>query len=357
MNQFLKEVRLKKAAHSQSRAAQQTLRREQIAWLAPPPDQRSARPLLMVRQKSFLTIFCFRVLFVHALRAATITLMPSADTSLMESFTNNNLGGAPYLLAGSGENLLRHRALLQFDLLSQIPAQSKIKTVTLILEVTHQPANGFTAADFSLHRVLRPWGEGNKLSPTNCNSCVGQGMPATTNEATWNDRFALTTNAWDVPGAATNIDYATAVSASQAIYDIGNSPYSFNSTAQLVADVQTWLDIPQNNFGWILMADAESIAFTARRFGSREDANFPPRLEIEYVMPPMIYGVKLFTNQFQFSFGAEAGQSYSVEFRNSFSPTNFWMTLTNISAPLQNTNVTIFDSRSATQRFYRVVAP
>ncbi|MGI8966011.1 MAG: hypothetical protein ACR2H1_07985, partial [Limisphaerales bacterium] len=94
--------------------------------------------VLRRRQKYFLTIFCFGFLSVQTLRAATITLMPGADTSLMESFTNNNLGGAPYLLAGSGENLLRHRALLQFDLLSQIPAQARIKTIRLILEVTHQ---------------------------------------------------------------------------------------------------------------------------------------------------------------------------------------------------------------------------
>jgi hypothetical protein len=55
---------------------------------------------------------------------------------------------------------------------------------------------------------------------------------------------------------------------------IGNAatygPYSWDSTPEMVADVQSWLDDPATNFGWILVGD-ESQIMTSKRFDSREN--------------------------------------------------------------------------------------
>jgi hypothetical protein len=55
----------------------------------------------------------------------------------------------------------------------------------------------------------------------------------------------------------------------------------------MVADVQSWLDDPEGNYGWLLKGNEEDRA-TARRFGSRESENpeARPRLTVEYILPP-----------------------------------------------------------------------
>jgi len=42
-----------------------------------------------------------------------------------------------------------------------------------------------------------------------------------------------------------------------------------------VADVQSWVDNPASNFGWMLMSESEDVPGTARRFGSRETSPVP----------------------------------------------------------------------------------
>jgi hypothetical protein len=51
----------------------------------------------------------------------------------------------------------------------------------------------------------------------------------------------------------------------------------------MVADVQSWLDDPASNFGWLLLGD-ETTSLTARRFDTREAPNsaLRPALEITF---------------------------------------------------------------------------
>ena len=52
----------------------------------------------------------------------------------------------------------------------------------------------------------------------------------------------------------------------------------------MVADVQSWLDNPASNFGWLVLGDETAIA-TAKRFDTRESAS-PPMLTIEFIPAP-----------------------------------------------------------------------
>jgi hypothetical protein len=197
------------------------------------------------------------------------------------------------------------------------------------------------------------WGEGNKTTPTNSPN-AGTGSPATTNEANWYYRLAYTTNLWTLPGGAATNDYSPIASSSQTIYGLADSPYTFGSTPALVTDVQFWLDQPQYNFGWMLLCESENTDFSARRFGSREDSNFPPELQIEYLIAPLIDRAERSGDQFNLFFTAQPAQTYEVEFCGSLD-THQWQTLANVGSFAEVTRVLVVDPISSAQRFYRLL--
>jgi hypothetical protein len=103
----------------------------------------------------------------------------------------------------------------------------------------------------------------------------------------------------------------------------------------------------------MLLCHDEDTRFTARRFASRQDSNNPPALEIEYIVPARIDLVEQTGTQFNLSFVAQAGQTYSVEFRDSLVSGN-WQSLTNIAAPPETMRVFVTNTISSAQRSYRV---
>jgi hypothetical protein len=196
--------------------------------------------------------------------------------------------------------------------------------------------------------MLRAWGEGNKSPLTQ----PGRGLPADAGEATWNCAFHPT-NTWTTPGGAPDVDFSSVESSSQFIYGVGDSPYRFETTPELVADVEDWVNIPASNFGWMLLCDDELSNFTARRFGTREDVDFPPLLEIVYLVPPRIDSVQRNGDQFEINFIAQAGQNYEVQYRDSLT-NSFWLSLTNFGPVIATAPVQIFDPISQPHRFYRL---
>jgi hypothetical protein len=235
-----------------------------------------------------LALVCFLAL-TQSLRADRVELISSADTTLIEVAPDSNLGGACIVNAGTTQMNTRNRGLFLFDLSGTLPANAIVTGVGLILGVTGEPANGFVTADYTLHRMLQSWGEGNKGNP-NCppdnGSSPGIGTVATENEATWTHRFAQTAMTWDTPGGAAGVDYLAEPSADQLISGTGESPYHFLDTPELRADVQNWINNPRSNFGWMLICETEDERGTARRFGSREDPSSPPTLVIDYTVVP-----------------------------------------------------------------------
>jgi hypothetical protein len=298
-----------------------------------------------------LLIFAFGLLALPIQRAvaAAQVFLPVADTSLLEVNPDNNLGGFVGMNSGTTQNYPRTRALLRFDLTS-LPTNSLILGAALQLEVTYDPPDGepVNNATFGLHRMLRSWGEGDK-SPT---SQPGRGLPATPGEATWNYAF-YPTNAWTDPGGAVDVDFSSVESSSQFIYGVGDSPYRFETTPELVADVAAWVNHPASNFGWMLLCDDEASNFTARRFGTREDVNNAPFLEIEYLVPPQIDSVQKTGDQFEINFTAQVGQSYEVQYCGSLTNSS-WLPLTNFGPVTATAPVQVFDGANHPQRFYRL---
>jgi hypothetical protein len=70
----------------------------------------------------------------------------------------------------------------------------------------------------------------------------------------------------------------------------------------------------------------------------------------------VIQAIQALQGNVQFSFTAQAGQPYTVEYRSSLSAGN-WLTLTNVPPASATTNIFVVDPvQPGAQRFYRVGA-
>jgi spore coat protein A len=208
----------------------------------------------------------------NSAKADVININPIKDNTLYEYDPANgdlsNALGDHFFTGETAMGKLR-RGVLAFDIAGNVPAGSTITSVTLTLNMSKTPSN--TARTVELHRLLADWGEGTSQASGE----EGIGAPATTNDATWRHRF-FDTVFWTTQGG----DFSATVSASQSVGAIG--PYAWTS-AQMAADVQSWLDNPATNFGWLVLGD-ESAGATAKRFDTRESGN-PPVLNIQFTPP------------------------------------------------------------------------
>ncbi len=214
--------------------------------------------------------------------AATAILNPSKDNTLYEYVSAGNCTETPvplgdcsngagiHFFAGRTDRGYMRRGVLAFNVAGSIPAGSTITSVSLTLNASRVATN--TARTVELHKLVADWGEGTSDASQN----EGKGAPATTNDATWRHRF-YNTVFWTAQGG----DFSGTVSASQQVG--ANGAYTWGSTSFMVADVQSWLNNPSSNFGWLVKGD-ESTSTTAKRFDSRESNN-PPALTIIYTPP------------------------------------------------------------------------
>jgi len=211
------------------------------------------------------------VLWAPGVHGATAILNPSQDTTLAADFPDNGSGACDSIFAGTTDNGAARRALLRFDLASEVPPGSIINRVTLTMAVTR--GGNHADAVMALHAVTTPWGEGT-------NGCGvrggGQGEPAVSGAATWNEAAAGIT-AWGSAGG----DYLPTASGSTLVNT--TSPVWDSAVAgngAMVSDVQAWLDAPTANDGWVLIGD-EANPTTTRRFDSREGGS-PPALVVDF---------------------------------------------------------------------------
>lgn len=214
----------------------------------------------------------FAVLLARGLdHAATITLTPSKDNTLYEiedgSLSN---GKGQYFFTGMTIEPLRKRGLIAFDLAS-IPAGSTIVSATLRLNMSRTIA---LAEPTSLHRVLADWGEAGSDAPGQ----EGSGALAQTGDATWLHRFYPSTF-WATPGG----DFDATPSATTTV---GFEDVYFWSSAEMVADVQEWLNDSATNFGWLVFT-YEGDFPSAKRWDTRENPvpENRPQLTIRYSPP------------------------------------------------------------------------
>jgi hypothetical protein len=221
------------------------------------------------------------VVLSRSVHSEIANLTPSKDNTLIEDPAGNLSNGAgDHLFAGRTNQFLTpqiRRGLIAFNVATPIPAGSRIVNVTLTLNMS-QTSFGAGAQIIRLRRLTSDWGEGASDATGN----EGPGAPAQIGDATWLFRFfdPNSPTLWSQPGG----DFVLTSSATLTVVEIGT--YTWGPTSQMIADVQSWLDTPADNFGWLLLGD-ETRSQTVKRFDSREILNpdARPHLFVDYDLP------------------------------------------------------------------------
>jgi len=203
-------------------------------------------------------------------RAGTVDIQPSKDNTLYEDLQGDLSNGAGiYFFAGkTAINELR-RGLIAFDIAGSVPPGVTITDASLTMNMSKTISG---PAPVSLHRVGMDWGEGTADAPGQ----EGTGTTASGDDATWIHTFSPT-QVWLSPGG----DF-DAIPSSTAVVS-GINVYTWESTPEMIADIEDWRDDPANNFGWLVLGDEPTLT-SAKRFDSRESAN-PPVLTVTWDDP------------------------------------------------------------------------
>ena len=222
----------------------------------------------------FIGVVCLHLIIPLSAFGDTVTLKPAADTALFQNAPANNLGAQDFMPVGLTSLGSRTRGLVRFDFAGNIPSNAVINSATLTLRVVVD-RGGSPIVD--LHRMLRPWIEGNKSGGPSGGGTIG--APASTNEPTWNRR-AHPGTAWGTPGAQASSDYVSTASTSGRV----TSGQILFTNAGLVADLQTFVSNGATNFGWLIKNQSETTS-GARRIGSRENTSSSPKLVVNFTVP------------------------------------------------------------------------
>lgn len=251
-------------------------------------------------------------------RAATVTLTASHDATIFENAFQSGGNGAtqsngagPGMFAGSNSNQSPRRGLLEFDVAGALPAGAAINSVQLQLTVGQVAGSGGTGSGgdpftrtIQLYKLNADWGEGTTGSTATTIGGTGQGFPANPGDATWTqNKFG--TSSWTTPGALGDANptpsASTVIPGNSGGVNVTNQTFSWGSTAQMVADVQSWLNAPSSNFGWLIknnneVDDPNTPTFnegfqTFRAFFTKEGEarglGTGPRLLIDYDLAPV----------------------------------------------------------------------
>lgn len=231
------------------------------------------------RPKNAVLAACVPTMLLAATSVAAdqVVLTPTRDNTLFSNDPHLSNGAGPMLFFGAIASGGTRRALLRFDL-TGIPPGSVIHSASLRFFINRVPVSSGSADVTTLHRLTADWGEGSSSTTR------GQGAQATAQDATWSWRFygqppTTPRTSWSVSGG----DFVSTPTATIEVGGIG--PYEFSSSSRMLTDLQSWVDQPQTNFGWMIRG-AEDHEQTARRIDSRESATAAnrPTLTITYDM-------------------------------------------------------------------------
>jgi hypothetical protein len=231
-----------------------------------------------------------------SVRADVMTFGAIHDTSIVEEDPSNSNGGGPGLFVGTDGDNSPHRALISFNV-SGIPAGATVTNVQLTLTLGQVAGAGggggtgaVTTATIGIFDLTRSWGEGTVESDAVGLGGTGHGKMANPGDATWSSAFFQQAT-WSTQGGGG--DHVSTASASLFLNNnADNTPFTWASTPQLVADVQGWVNNPSTNFGWELINADETDPRTFFCFYSREWATFlggiasqEPALVVTYTPP------------------------------------------------------------------------
>jgi PEP-CTERM motif len=220
------------------------------------------------------------------------------DATLFGGSAADNSSSGPGMFVGSDRQGRPKRGLIEFAIPAYVPSNAMITSAVLTLYLGQVAGSGGgggsgdqTPRTIRLFDLTTAWAgstNGTTGFPGPGFGGTGQGFPANIGDATWN-YAKYNTVPWKTPGGGG--DFVATESADTVVGQSVNTAYSWGSTAQMVSDVQGWLDGTFPNYGWLLENDSEALQTTFRAFYTREGAveqglaQFAPDLVVGYVVP------------------------------------------------------------------------
>ena len=296
---------------------------------------------------------------VASASADVVTNGSSQDTTIFNNNVNNSAGGTVIMFSGTDGNAAVKRALVQFDVATNVPAGSTITGVQLTLflgQVAGMVTTG--TATISLYRLTDDWGEGTNGAGSTING-DGQGFAAQDGDATWANRFYSATS--PTPWTNAGGDFISTSSAQTIVGATTNTGYTWSSTPALVADVQGWVDNPSSNFGWLLENNNEVGTRTFRAFFTREETNsaYQPQLQVTFtppMEPPALSMATVSSGQFQITASnVVVGLTNYLQASTNLSSPAFWVSIQTNVAASNTMTFTGLSPTNAPAQFYRVI--
>jgi hypothetical protein len=227
--------------------------------------------------------------------AGSVTLAPSQDTTLFQNNSNAAFGAGNVIFSGTNSGISARRGIIQFDVAgSTIPTNATITSVQLLLDFQQSAGSGGGTGGgggggltppanitIGLYDASKDWGEG----VAGKNSTSGSGSSAAaTGDATWSSNHFGQSTWTNLGGDFSSTASATLTEASASL----PTTFTWGSTSQMVADVQSWLTSPSTNHGWFLVNSDETDAQTFISFWSRETSGSgtAPQLQIAFTPEP-----------------------------------------------------------------------
>jgi hypothetical protein len=235
---------------------------------------------------------CILMTSAQPTRAGVVTIPASQDATLFgASAANNNSSSGPGIFVGSDGMNNPKRGLIEFNIPFFVPPDAMITNVTLSLVLGQVAGADSTPRTIRLFDVTTDWTGGtngvttpNPPCPCTTFGGTGQGLAPSSGDVTWN--FAeFNTTPWVTSGGGG--DFVSTESAETVVSQNLNTAYVWGSTAQMVSDVQGWLDGTMPNFGWLLKNDSEGSPTTFRAFWTT-NPEFPPELTVSFVEPAAV---------------------------------------------------------------------
>jgi spore coat protein A len=201
----------------------------------------------------------------------SVTFPAILDNILYESATGNLSNALGSQLYTGNNNTGIRRTVVAFDL-SGLPNGVEIESAALKLYCN---SNSGSSIAVTAQKLLQDWGEGTSQA----NGNEGSGANSTTGDATWQHTF-YNTSFWNTPGG----QFSSVISASTTVNATGLFTWT---SPQLQDDIESWINDPATNFGWIMRGD-EATTNNTKRFSSRQNGTAVnrPHLVIDYSVPP-----------------------------------------------------------------------
>jgi PEP-CTERM motif len=237
---------------------------------------------------------------------ADVIVIPElqAATLFGASAANNNSSSGPGIFVGSDGAGNPKRGLIEFNIAGSLPSDATITSASLSLVLGQVAGSGGvnpgdpTPRTIRLFDVTTNWAGGtNGVTTPNppgsfpSFSGTGQGFPPNVGDATWN--FSKVTalgppvagTPWLTPGGGG--DFSSTESADTLVSNVLGT-YTWGSTAQMVSDVQGWLDGTLPNFGWLLKNDSEAVPTSFRAFDTTLNPELAPELTVTFDVPAAV---------------------------------------------------------------------